>query len=384
MATSRGIFLWDVTLVDERTMLLKVRISGFRALRSIARRVKCRVYIQGKYGLPFFLYRLRRRKMLVAGAFLFTILLYAMSSFVWFLEITGTERIDPDVVRQSAERHGLKVGTWKWQFDKAAAEKGIKNDLPDLMFVGIDISGTKATVEVAEKVRPDDHDSDRQPAHLVAARAGIIKEILVIAGIPKVKEGDTVYKGQILISGITGEGLIDAEPTKERPEQSKTWGPIKVRARGVVKARVWYQGYGEAVLDQVVERRTNDRVSSVGFRLGEKTVIISGPQKPPYQFYYQESRSRSFPEWRNIRLPVELFTITYTRIERIHKHLDYEQAVTEAAKQALANAQKEIPEGAQVVSRQMERVDAAGGAGVVRMKVVVETLEDIARSLPID
>jgi len=385
MALSRGIFLWDVTRWDDTMIMMKVRTSGFRSLRYIARRVRCRVYIQGKFGLPFFLHRLERRKMLAAGALLFAATLYALSSFIWFVEITGADKIEPEKVLRAAAKYGLTVGVSKWQLNKSAVEKGIEDALPELTFVGIEIHGTKATIEVVEKVVPGDRDEVKRPAHLVAAKEGVVKEILVMVGISKVAEGDTVRKGQILISGIIKDEDLNPEEqmAEQRNQKPRAPGePILVRARGVVRARVWYQGYGEAVLDSFEEKLTANRVASIGFRVGSKKVIVSGPREAPFRFYRKDIDSRRLPEWRNISLPVELFTITYTRIDRIHRHLGYEQAVLLASQRAMGTAQARIPQEAKVMSRRLERVEAPG-SGVIRMKMIVETVEDIAKVQPL-
>jgi similar to stage IV sporulation protein len=383
MALSRGIFLWDVTRLDETMLLMKVRISGFRSLRHIARRVRCRVYIQGKFGLPFVLHRLGRRWMLVFGALVFAATLYTLSSFIWFVEVTGNDKIEPEQVLQSAAKYGLKVGAYKWPLDKSAVERGIADDLRELIFVGVEIHGTKATIEVAEKILPGDRDEANLSAHLVAAKDGVVTEVLVVSGIAQVKKGDTVRKGQILISGIVGAGdVLQEDQAAEGTEKPRAPGDsILVRARGAVRARVWYEGYGEASLESVEEKLTADRVSSVGFRAGNKRIIVSGPRETPFQFYRKDVDIRKLPEWRNIKLPVELFTITYTRIEHSQRSLGYDEAAYLAGRQALAQAQAGLPSEAKVMSRRLERVDA--GPGVIRMKMTIETVEDIARTLPI-
>jgi len=81
MAASRGIFLWDIKMLEENKIILKVRLSAVKPLRHIARKTGCRFRIEKRSGLPFFLVRLSRRKALVAGCFLCMAIIYVLSSY---------------------------------------------------------------------------------------------------------------------------------------------------------------------------------------------------------------------------------------------------------------------------------------------------------------
>lgn len=151
MAAGRGIYLWDITRVGRDKMRVKVRLSAVNPLRHIARQTGSRFEFQDREGMPFVMARLRRRKMLVAGALIFFISLYTLSSFVWFIEVTGTEKVSTREVLQTAERVGLKRGALKSNLDTFQLEKGIRDQLPKLAWTGIEIKGTKATIKIVEK-----------------------------------------------------------------------------------------------------------------------------------------------------------------------------------------------------------------------------------------
>ena len=76
LCSNKGILLWNIEKQDD-VYIMCVSLESFYRLRSIARKTKVRVVISERYGLPFFLPKLMRRKIFVAGLFL------AVSFWMW-------------------------------------------------------------------------------------------------------------------------------------------------------------------------------------------------------------------------------------------------------------------------------------------------------------
>ena len=75
----------------------------------------------------------------------------------------------------------------------------------------------------------------RLPGDIVAVRAGVITRIIAFSGEANVTAGDTVARGQLLLSGATAQGG---------------------HASGLVEARVWYEAVGSMKTTQVVQNPT--------------------------------------------------------------------------------------------------------------------------------
>ena len=142
----------------------------------------------------------------------------------------------------TAARYGYTRAP-RWTFSRSEVEGAMLRELSELAYVKIDIKGVKATVEVVEKIFPREEISG--PCHIVAAKEGVVEEVLVLAGEAQVEKGKAVSKGDILISGVV---YPQKNPFMEGVEEELEEKPSLVRARGRVKARVWYQGYGECRL----------------------------------------------------------------------------------------------------------------------------------------
>lgn len=103
-------------------------------------------------------------------------------------------------------------------------EHHLKERFPAIAWVGVEVKGAKATVRVAEKKLPVPGYTN--PAHVVARKAGLIRELLVLEGQPLVREGDTVLPGQVLISG-------EVVPGDEGESGIARGRPRYTRARGM-------------------------------------------------------------------------------------------------------------------------------------------------------
>ncbi|KUK84102.1 MAG: putative membrane protein, partial [Pelotomaculum thermopropionicum] len=268
MAAGRGIFLWDVFRKSDRAIMMKVRLNAVRPLRHIARRTRCRFRIYRRRGVPFHAAWLRRRKALALGAVLFLAALYLLSSFVWFIEVRGNEQLSAVEVLEAAEEAGLCRGVPKWNIEAGRVEAKIQEALPLVSWTGVYIKGTRVIIEVAERTVPGEE--DRRPAHIVATKEGLVKEVLVLDGYPVVKEGDTVEQGQVLISGEIPPPAEETTPSGgEKPPGDVSEAerqPRYVHAKGIVRARVWYEGYGEAGTVETGRRPTGRSASCVSMK----------------------------------------------------------------------------------------------------------------------
>ena len=376
MAVGRGIYLWDIVWLDRRRIQLKVRISGIRALRHIARRSRSRFHIQNREGLPFTAAQLRRRQMLVLGAAACLLGLYLMSSFIWFVEIEGSKKVPKAEILKSAEIAGLQMGTYKSKVNTDQISRLILTDLPQLSWVGVEVTGTKAIIRVAEKtIKPP---RDNAPAHIIATKSGLIKELLVLTGMPVIQEGDTVNAGEILISGIVEPPVKEPEENPDQVEQQPLEPPQTryVRAQGIVRARVWYEGYGESAIVTAGSSKTGRQLRTISMKIMDKEIILKGERKTPFKTFERVRTVKRMPYWRNIRIPVEIITTVNYETRDFRENLGYRKALTAATDTARSQVRKQLPKEAKVLNETSEEI-ATNDKNLVRVKILTETLEDI-------
>ncbi|MFZ5650100.1 MAG: sporulation protein YqfD [Bacillota bacterium] len=389
MAASRGIFLWDIRKVGQNEIFVKTRLSAVRPLRHIGRSTRTRFAFKNREGLPFMISRVKKRKSIVIGAVLFLLGLYVLSSFVWSVEVKGNRSLASGEILDIAAQAGLKVGSFKLRVDEERVEELIRERLPEVSYVGVNVSGTRATIEIAEKIIMQKKEA--HPSDIVACKSGLIKEVLVLVGNPAVKEGDTVVPGQVLISGVIpppetqspnppgNAGIGQANPLPVSP-------PTYVKARGVVRARVWYEGYGEAPLQEEAARETGSRLSRVRIKIGDKEIILSGAQNIPFGNFKIERSVKKPPSWRNLSIPVEVISEDYYEVEKYRIQRSRIEALELARKKALESARSgmnNIRGEYHAFEEKTGEISSKNPENIVRVRAYIETLEDIGVEKPI-
>lgn len=228
LCAKNSISFWNVRRMGTSKMIIDTKIKDFKKMKKLARKSGCKIQIKSKRGLPFKLFKYRKRKLFLIGIGVFLIIVISISSFVLNIEINGLESISEVEIRENLEELGLKKWSLKSKIDKNEIiyKMMIKRD--DLSFLSVDIKGTTAIVKLVEKVKIPDIVPKDEPCDIVALKAGVIKNIEVFSGTTMVAVNDTVNKGQLLVSRV-----IEMKNFPEKTEE--------VHSMARIIARVWYE-----------------------------------------------------------------------------------------------------------------------------------------------
>lgn len=374
MALARGIYIWDIRRRDD-CILLKVRNSGYEALKTIADEQNFAIELLKSEGLPFYKTVMKRRLGLLGGALLFILTLYIMSSFVWFVQVSGNNKVDRNRILMTAAHYGIKVGAGKWTFSRTAVEEAMLREISELAYIQCDIRGVKANIKVVEKILPDVDITG--PCNIVANRDGVIDEVLVLDGQAAVKAGDVVARGDILISG-TVVPPTPSDMIEGLPAPSADAGTHQVRARGQVKARTWYEGYGECSRKLEETVLTGKVFSQIYLESPWKKVLLKGKGDNPFVIYEQtEKEWRSpFGNWGIIKIVSKEQTVNST-----------EYTESEAIEIARAKALEKLHQAMQsnlIISDSHMDILSSPSDSIIRIKVSAETIEDIGMAQAIN
>jgi len=371
MAMSRGIFVWDIHQDDEGRFLFKVRLGGYKALRYLVRKSGCRMRIRKKRGVPFLVMRAKKRKILVFGLLLFCLTLYFLSSFVWFVEVTGNSKVPTEFILQNVANGGLKVGTVKSTLQREYLKEKLLLDIPELAWAAIHVQGSRIVIEVAEKTLIPQN-GDTLPSDLLARIDGKVEELLVLKGTPVVKEGDQVREGQALISGLYYPQIqvnIDGSITPAGI-------PEKVRARGLVRGRVLHKIETQCLIREESVSDTGRELVVTMVSWQGKQVVVKGEQKVPYEFYRQIRQTKTLFWGRNPGGAVELITIVYREQVRQTQEWGLQGAYQEAIRRARTEIEKSLPTDFRIISERAEPLPSSDNS-LVRALYIMETVEDI-------
>jgi similar to stage IV sporulation protein len=357
----RQIFLWDIRRVSERKMTFRVSIKGFRLLRPIARKTKCRVRIKAKRGLPFLVNRYRKRKTFIFGALVFLALLYIMTSFIWSVDITGNETLDDTVIMEKLKEHGLYTGALKFGINTKQAVSDIMLDMAELSWISLDLKGTRLKVEVRERIPIPEIIPQKEPCSIIATKDALVIHMVVKEGIEAVKTGDTVIKGQELISGKI--------PVKNEKDIFRL-----VHSMGTVEAKTWYREEFPVETEKVEEARSGESYSDYSLVFFSKKFDLFH-KKSGYEFYEKEELRKILSIGNDLVFPFELLIDKYYETTPRIIEVDEQDAMEAAADKAYEALMEIIPEEAEITDT--ETTYQTDSEGKVSAKVTIECREEI-------
>ncbi len=161
-------------------------------------------------GLMSELLFLKKRKGLIFGAIFSLFLIYLSTFYVWSVKIEGNEEITDSEIINLLYECGFYEGVRKSEIDVNELQNEVLSRCHELSFLSVNIHGMVADVVVHERVTVKKPTDRNVPYNLVADIDGVIVSSLILDGQVMFKEGDTVTKGELLVSGIidsTSEGF---------------------------------------------------------------------------------------------------------------------------------------------------------------------------------
>lgn len=182
-------------------VICRISIKDVKLLKEISKKTGCKYKIIYKYGMPFFIFKNRKRKMFLIGSITFIALLYYFSSFIWTIQVTGNNQIDNNDILHFCEEKGLFLGAYKRKIDIKSIQSDLKNNFDTVSWVNIKIDGTKATISLSENIQNQKTVENTIACDIIAKEKGVITEIVTRTGTPLVKSKDVVNKGDVLVSG---------------------------------------------------------------------------------------------------------------------------------------------------------------------------------------
>ena len=373
MAAFRGVYLWDIAY-EGAAVTMKAAGGSLDILEACAQKTGCSMEVLGWGGLPAFLRRFRRRQVWSAGLLLFAAGLYLLSSFIWTVRVEGNERLETAELLSACEDLGVKPGVWKRGVDTAEITNRLLVQFSDISWVSVSIKGTDVTIKLAETIEKAERIDRETPCDIVASADGVIVQITAERGTPKVKPGDVVKKGDVLISS---ELLIGLEGEEQHTEYTA--------AEGAVTARIWqrlteelplqyeeiqYSGVEKENHSIVFSEKELDIIHPDGAGQWEKTLLSEQPlalgdfelplhlKKEIWKEYEILEKTRTLEEAKSIleeilRKKTENYLSTYGKIE--DSKITFEEYADSVRGEAEITLLERIDEKRQIEPTERER-----------------------------
>jgi similar to stage IV sporulation protein len=361
LVAKENIYIWDIRRIDYTIVEAKVSIEGFKSLRNIVRKVKCKVYAYEKRGLPFLMGKMKKRKMLGIGFIIFLGIIFFLTSFIWEIEILGNEKIDDTKIKNILKEENIYEGVLRYKIDEDNAKNVLLEKINTFSFVSIDIEGTKLIVEVKEQDIPPENISDDTPCNIVADKKGIIKKVIAKNGKSVVKEGDVVNKGQILITGIIKNDRFEGE--------------MLVHAEGEVYAVTRYTHTVEEPIEKSIKEETGNSYEHREYKFGKK-IIKFGSADIPFKEYIEEVEENNVFTIEPFNFPISIITHKYKEVEvkKVKQNVDSLKESCQVL--AVKEINKVLPEDSKIVSKDVKYIENEDKLTTI---VIIEVMENIGK-----
>lgn len=252
-----GIELWGLNCVDECCIDVFAHESSLEDIRKICIRCMCGVSVLSIRGGSRWRKLARRRIWLIIAAAIIFLALVISSLFIWDFDVEGNEKLSSGEILRSLAECGVTEGTFWPGLPVDIIRSDIILKKPEIAWLTVNVSGSKATVLVEERAEKPEIYSESSAADIVASQSGVIRRLSVMNGKPLVSRGQTVMKGDVLVSGamdsITGE-------TRH------------VRALADVQAETWYERTAVCRLEEPIKTEKTKIARRFAIKLGKSRI----------------------------------------------------------------------------------------------------------------
>lgn len=323
-----GIRVSDVTRIDAGTLRCTVPAKRFKQLRKLRRGLRLRVHIVRRGGFPFAVRKLWRRPFLWVGVSALLIGMLFVSSRIWVIRIDETARIDPAEITDMLGSYGIRPGARPEGPVLITAANDMSARIHDAAWIGLDREGIVLHVHVVESIPESPKKTTRVPSDVIAEKDGTVLSVSVMRGQARVRVGDRVKAGDVLISG-----------TVFYKDES-----YETSADGVVTAAVRYEAES-GIPDFVKEAKETDNTQSVRIlRFASYEIMRTKPTFTHYRLTDGKAVSASD------LLPVTLETLTAREIVFSDRDLTPEEAEQLALSNAREKAYALVPKDAAILN----------------------------------
>ena len=355
---SKKILLWNIKRQKSTILYANIGIQDYKKLKKVAKKTKTRISIQSKKGMPFLLHRYRKRKIFVGLLAIIFIALFIMSKFIWNIEIKGNTRISKAEILEELNKNGMKVGAYKSKINANSIINKIRLDRGDIAWIGIDIEGTNAIVEIKETSEAPEIIDENEYCNIVANKEGMITKINVQNGTAVVKEGDIVKEGNTLVLGYL---------------EGKYTGIRYVHAKADIEAKIWYSKKEKVFLKQQIQVPTGATEQKYTLNINNFKINFYKTLSK-FENYDTINESKKLMIFSNFYLPIELIKKTNYEYKYEEKTYTEEELIQVTQEKIEKELEKEIVQKENIVNKQ---TNIYPNEDYIEVEVICEVLENI-------
>ncbi len=285
---TKNIRVYKVKKRDFATLILEIDYLNYAEVKELVESLGGRINIIKSAGFVFFLGNLKKKLSLVVGGLMFLCIIYYLSTYIWAIEVDVQQNIPPFEIRKQLNSIGIKPGIAKSSIDVKEIEKQLENMSSEILWLRVRIEGSTLKVVIEEKINPP-QEQNYEYGNLVATMEGEVQRVYTFSGRAKVKSGQLVKSGDIVIEGIDGsEG-----------------GEYILPPRGIVIANTFYEKSMNVKVKGTTLERSGEKDSDIYINIFGKKI-------------YLKKAIKDFEHYDKIEVSGKIFNkvLYYERVEK--------------------------------------------------------------------
>ena len=321
---NKKIVLQDLHRENNTYIKVKILKSDFKEIRHIAKKTKCKVKIEKKAGIPFYINKYRKRKVFAIAILVIAIFIFALTKFIWNIEVVGNEKISKEEIIELVSEYGIKQGKLKSNINEEKISNAIRLKRDDLSWIGISIKGTNAIITIREAIETPEIIDKNEICNIIATKDATISKIVVQSGTARVAVGDEVKKGDILV-----EGIMEGANTGNR----------EVHSEADVYGKSYYEKEKKESFVQNIKSKTGNEEQKNEICINKfKINFNKGVSK--FENYDTISTSKKIKLFSDFYLPIEIKKITNIEIvneQKVYSEEELKEKIEKELEEELEN-----------------------------------------------
>ena len=323
---TKNIRVYKVKKRDFATLILEIDYLNYAEVKEYVESLGGRINIIKSAGFVFFLGNIKKKLSLVIGGLMFLCIIYYLSTYIWAIEVDVQQNIPPFEIRKQLNSIGIKPGIAKNSIDVKEIEKKLENMSSEILWLRVRIEGSTLKVVIEEKINPPQEQS-YEYGNLVATMEGEVKRVYTFAGRAKVKSGQLVKVGDVVIEGIDGsEG-----------------GEYILPPRGIVIANTFYEKSMNVKVNGTTLKRSGEKDSDIYINIFGKKI-------------YLKKAIKDFEHYDKIEVSGKMFNkvLYYERVEK-DINLSEDDAIEKAVNDLEKSLLNELSRDAKIVDKLVDK-----------------------------
>lgn len=355
---TKKIAIWNLKRNGDIALTFRTQVSEFKEICNIAKKVKCKIKIKNKRGLPFLLHKYKKRKIFAILLILIAFSVIFSSNFVWNVDIKEENGKILENIEKDIEQAGLKVGELKSKINTKEVINKIRLDRNDIAWMGIELKGTNVIVKIVKAEEKPEIIDENEYCNVVSDKVGVITKINCQTGTANMQVGDTVNVGDILINGWM---------------EGKYTGIRYVHAKGEIQAKVWYTEYKNVNYNATERIETGNYEDKYSLKINNFKINFY-KKLSKFKIYDTIETENKFKIFSDLYLPISLVKTTNKEVEEVQKKYQLEEAKNIGIQELEEKLNNEIENKEAIVSKNINTYEKEDGIDIY---VTYEVLENI-------